>query len=232
VAFCTTVAHAEAVAEQWQRAGFRAMAVHGGSDGVERREAVLGLRAGRLDLVACAQLWIAGVDVPEIDAVIWLRPTQSLTAWLQGNGRGLRIAPGKSDLLVLDHVGNCGRLDHPLAVHEWSLDGRRKRTREKALSVKVCPKCFAAMSSQASKCGECGHRFAVERRELMTVDGNLVEVDRDAVARARKREQGSAQTLEELIEVGRRRGMKSPRGWARHVLAARQTKGQFERALV
>lgn len=223
VAFCTTVAHAQAVAEQWQRAGLRALAVHGGSDDSERREAVAGLRAGRLDLVACAQLWIAGVDVPEIDAVIWLRPTQSLTAWLQGNGRGLRIAPGKRDLIVLDHVGNCARLDHPLAVHEWSLDGKRKRAREAAPSVKVCPRCFAAMSSRASECGECGHRFAVEKRELQQVDGELVELRPDPV-KARKHEQGNAQTLEELIQVGQRRGMKNPRGWARHVLAARSVR--------
>ena len=292
VAFCTTVAHAQAVAEQWQRAGFRAVAVHGDSDDAERREAVAGLRAGRLDLVACAQLWIAGVDVPEIDAVIWLRPTQSLTAWLQGNGRGLRIAPGKADLLILDHVGNCARLRHPLHVHEWSLEGKRKRDKTAALSVKVCPRCFAAMSSRASECGECGHRFAVERRELQQVDGELVELrrgvtdpgsyrvgdkvrvmlngrlmgpavikditrplstagrylffldngitcderdivpaDKPAVHTLSRREQAKAQTLEDLVAVGQRRGMKNPRGWARHVLAARQTKGRFERVV-
>ncbi|WP_396275125.1 DEAD/DEAH box helicase family protein [Hyphomonas sp.] len=297
VAFCTTVAHAQAVAEQWQRAGYRAVAVHGGSDDAERREAVAGLRAGRLDLVACAQLWIAGVDVPEIDTVIWLRPTQSLTAWLQGNGRGLRIAPGKRDLLVLDHVGNCQRLGHPLEVHEWSLDGRVKRSREAALSVKVCPQCFAAMPSARQTCPDCGHQFTPERRELEHVEGELVEVQRgselppvgpykkgdivrdsrvpiitnelvvlgvhgdrlnvtslnpveiskqiqalgytgfglpvsDAVFVRRpdhKREQASATTIEDLIAIGKRRGMKNPRGWARHVMAARQAKGQWRR---
>jgi hypothetical protein len=70
----------------------------------------------------------------------------------------------------------------------------------------------------------------VEKREVTVVAGDLQEVDRQVLARARKREQGSAQTLEELIQVGQRRGMKNPRGWARHVLAARQTKGQFERS--
>jgi superfamily II DNA or RNA helicase len=218
VAFCTTVAHAQAVADQWRRAGFRAMAVHGGSDDRERREAVAGLRAGRLDLVACAQLWIAGVDVPEIDVVIWLRPTQSLTAWLQGNGRGLRIAPGKRDLIILDHVGNCRRLGHPLAVHEWTLDGKRKRDREQAPSVKVCPQCFAAMASRVSVCDECGHEFAPERRELETVDGELVELQ----AVARRREQGSAQSLEDLRQLAQQRGYK--RGWAERVYQARLAK--------
>jgi superfamily II DNA or RNA helicase len=227
VAFTTTVGHAQAVADQWQRAGYRAIAVHGGSDDDERREAIVGLRAGRLDLVACAQLWIAGVDVPEIDAVIWLRPTQSLTAWLQGNGRGLRIATGKRDLIILDHVGNCRRLDHPLAVHDWSLAGRmRKHTTEMAPSVKICPQCFAALPSAQQYC-ECGHMFEAQRRQIKNVDGELQEIGVNDARRAAKREQSQARTVEELIAIGKRRGMKNPTGWARHVMAARQTKGHW-----
>jgi DNA repair protein RadD len=221
VAFCTTVPHAQAVAEQWQRAGFRAMAVHGDSDDAERREAVAGLRAGRLDLVACAQLWIAGVDVPQIDAVIWLRPTQSLTVWLQGNGRGLRCAPGKRDLLILDHVDNSARLGHPLTVHDWTLDGRVKRQREQAPSVRVCPACFAAMRSGTPQCTECGHAFQPERRELQHVPGELQELQ---ARQQRRAEQSSAQSLEDLVRIGHRRGMDNPHGWARHVLAAREAK--------
>jgi superfamily II DNA or RNA helicase len=226
VAFCTSIAHARAVAEQWQRAGYRAMAVHGGCDDQERREAIEGLRAGRLDLVACAQLWIAGVDVPQIDAVIWLRPTQSLTVWLQGNGRGLRIAPGKRDLLILDHVGNVGRLDHPLDPQKWSLEGKTKRDGERAPSIKVCPACFCAIPSQAQTCPECQHRFAPERRELQHVPGELRELDRQAEQRERRAEQGKAQTLSDLVALGKQRGLRNPHGWARHVMAAREARGQ------
>lgn len=227
VAFCMNIPHAEAIADQWKRAGYRAMAVHGRSSREDRKEAVLGLRAGRLDLVACAKLWIAGVDVPEIDAVLWLRKTASLVDWLQGCGRGMRIAPGKKDLIILDHVGNSdpNRLDHPLVERDWSLHGHAKKKREAAPSVKVCPACFSAMPSGKPECPECGHRFVPERRELEHVDGELVEVELQR--RERKREQGEATTLEALIDVGKRRGMKNPRGWARHVLAARQAKGHW-----
>ena len=220
VAFATTVAHAEAISQQWRQAGYRAMTVHGNSDDAERREAIAGLRAGRLDLVACAQLWIAGVDVPEIDAVIWLRPTSSLTAWLQGNGRGLRIAPGKRDLLILDHVGNCTRLGHPLTVHDWTLDGLRKRDREAAPSVKVCPQCFSTSISTAQVCRDCGHVFAPpERRELRQVEGELQEI-----AVTKKREQGKAQSLQDLIALGHSRGYKNAVAWAKHVMYARSSK--------
>jgi superfamily II DNA or RNA helicase len=224
VAFCCSIAHAQAVAEQWRKAGYRAMAVHGDCDDRERREAIEGLRAGRLDLVACAALWIAGVDVPQIDAVIWLRPTQSLTVWLQGIGRGLRIAPGKSDLLILDHVGNVGRLGHPLDPREWTLDGKKKREGERALSIKVCPACFSAVASKAQACPECGHRFAPERRELESVPGELRELERQAQQQEHRREQAQARTMQELVAIGKRRGMKSPYAWAHHVMQAREAK--------
>jgi superfamily II DNA or RNA helicase len=174
VAFCSTVAHAQSVAEQWRAAGYSALAVSGGSDDAERREAIDGLRAGRLDFVACAQLWIAGVDVPEIDAVVWLRPTQSVTAWLQGIGRGLRIAPGKQNLIVMDHCGNTHRLGFPTDHREWSLEGRQKRQAEAAPSVRTCPECYAALPTTTQVCPCCGHEFTAEENLApRQVDGEL-----------------------------------------------------------
>lgn len=224
VAFCMNTAHAQAIADQWKRAGYRAMAVHCRSSKDDRKEAVRGLRAGRLDLVACAKLWIAGVDVPEIDAVLWLRKTASLVDWLQGNGRGMRIAPGKKDLIILDHVGNSdpNRLDHPLVERDWSLHGHAKKKRDAGPSVKVCPSCFSTIPSHRPVCPDCGHEFVAERRELEHVEGELVEVELQR--REQRREQATARTVEELVEIGKRRGMKNPHGWARHVHAARLAK--------
>jgi hypothetical protein len=81
------------------------------------------------------------------------------------------------------------------------------------------------MPSAKAVCPDCGHQFTPERRELEHVDGELVEVQR----REAKREQSRATTVEELIAIGKRRGMKNPRGWARHVMAARETKGHWRR---
>ena len=227
VIFCSSVSHAHAIADQWRRAGYRAMAIDGDSEDDDRKEAREGLKAGRLDVVACARLWIAGVDVPEIDAVMWLRRTTSLVDWLQGNGRGLRLAPwaGKKDLIIIDPVGNSdpNRLDHPYREWEWSLKGKAKKKAEQSISVKVCPKCFAAMPSARPRCSECGHVFTTApRQELQQIDGELIE--REFQKRERRREQGHAQTIADLVELGQQRGMKNPHGWARHVWAAREAK--------
>jgi DNA repair protein RadD len=231
IAFCCSVAHAEAVAEAFRGQGVNAASIDGTMDAGTRRGLLVALGRGELKVLTSCSLIGEGVDVPSVAGCILLRPTQSLSLHLQMIGRCLRPQDGKT-AVILDHVGNIQRLGHHLDEQEWTLEGVKKKEKEKAPSVKVCPKCFAAMGSQASVCGECGHQFAVEKRELRMVDGELVEVDRQTVAQARKKEQRSAQTLDQLIEVGRRRGMKNPRGWARHVLSARQAKGQFERERV
>jgi ribosomal protein L40E len=76
--------------------------------------------------------------------------------------------------------------------------GLRKRDREAAPSVKVCPQCFATQPSTAQVCRDCGHVFAPpERRELRQVEGELQEI-----AVTKRREQGKAQSLQELIALG------------------------------
>jgi ribosomal protein L40E len=121
------------------------------------------------------------------------------------------------------------RLGHHLEEREWTLDGVRKRAGDGAPSCKVCKVCFATMPSGAQLCPECGAVQVEPVRELKELKGELEEVHVAAARRRHRTEQARAQTLEDLIAVGQRRGMKNPRGWARHVLAARQTKGQWGR---
>ena len=80
------------------------------------------------------------------------------------------------------------------------------------------------MPSGKPECPECGHRFAPERRELEHVDGELVELQRQQAER--RRQQAQAQTIKELVALGKARGMKNPYMWANHVLAARKAKAQ------
>lgn len=224
IAFCCSVAHAEAVAELFNRHGVAAASIDGTMDSSTREQLLGDLGAGRLKVLTSCQLIGEGVDVPSVAGAILLRPTQSVSLHLQMIGRCLRPQPGKT-AVILDHVGNVLRLGHHLEEREWSLDGVAKRDREKSPSVKICPKCFAALPSAKPTCPDCGHEFVAERRELVHVDGELEEI----TTVSRKREQARATTLQDLIQVGQRRNMKNPVGWARHVLAARETKGHWAR---
>jgi superfamily II DNA or RNA helicase len=218
IAFCCSVAHAEAVASLFQCNGIPAASIDGSMDAGTRRELISDLGTGRIKVLTSCALIGEGVDVPSVGGCILLRPTASTSLHLQMIGRCLRPSPGKAAAVVLDHVGNTLRLGHHLEPREWTLDGERKRDREKAPSVKVCPSCFAAMASQVKQCGECGHQFAPEARELQQVEGELVEV----AARERKRQQGTAQSLDDLRQLAQQRGYK--RGWAERVYQARLAK--------
>lgn len=224
IAFCCSVAHAEAVAALFQSAGIAAASIDGSMDTANRRQLLADLAIGRLKVLTSCALIGEGVDVPSVGGCILLRPTASVGLHLQMIGRCLRPQPGKR-AVVLDHVGNTLRLGHHLEARDWTLDGIKKRDREAAPSVKVCPVCFAANPSGAQVCVECRHEFRSEVRELQVVEGKLVEM----AARERKREQGGAQSLQDLIALGQQRGYKNPAAWAKHVLAARQTKGQWSK---
>jgi DNA repair protein RadD len=217
IAFCCSVAHAEAVAHLFQSAGIAAASIDGTMDTSTRRELLQRLAVGDLKVLTSCALIGEGVDVPSVGGCILLRPTASVGLHLQMIGRCLRPQPGKT-AVVLDHVGNTLRLGHHLEERDWTLDGLRKRDREAAPSVKVCPTCFATSPSAAQVCRDCGHVFAPpERRELKQVEGELQEI-----AVTKRREQGKATDLEALRELAQQRGYK--RGWAERVYQARLAK--------
>ncbi|PXX89127.1 DEAD/DEAH box helicase [Marinobacter vulgaris] len=107
LAFCVSRAHADFMASQFAKHGVRAAAVHGESE-MSRGEALERLQDGQLDVVFSVDLFNEGVDIPAIDTVLLLRPTESKILFLQQIGRGLRksTATGKDRLVILDFVGN------------------------------------------------------------------------------------------------------------------------------
>ncbi|HMV67906.1 MAG TPA: DUF3427 domain-containing protein, partial [Myxococcota bacterium] len=107
--FCVSVAHARFMARVFSEAGVPSVAVWGDSPPEERRDALLRLREGSVRAVFSVDLLNEGVDLPEVDTLLLLRPTESATLFLQQLGRGLRRAPGKAACLVLDPIGQHRR---------------------------------------------------------------------------------------------------------------------------
>lgn len=106
LAFCVSVRHADFMAHLFRQAGIAAVAVHSGPTSAPRHEALFDLARGALRVVFSVDMFNEGVDVPEIDTVLLLRPTQSPIVFLQQVGRGLRLSEGKDHLQVIDFVGN------------------------------------------------------------------------------------------------------------------------------
>src|SRR5690606_14314659 len=103
--FCVSVDHAHYMARVFNAAGLPALALSGQSQPEERREGLEKLRRGELTCLFAVDLFNEGLDIPMVDTVLMLRPTQSATIFLQQLGRGLRRSDDKAVLTVLDFVG-------------------------------------------------------------------------------------------------------------------------------
>ena len=106
VAFCVSQRHADFMAGFLKDNGKRAVAVHSGAASAPRTESLRKLQAGELDVVCAVDMFNEGVDLPELDTVMMLRPTGSKILWLQQFGRGLRKASVDKRLIVIDYIGN------------------------------------------------------------------------------------------------------------------------------
>jgi superfamily II DNA or RNA helicase/HKD family nuclease len=107
--FCVSVEHARFMARIFQDGGVPAAAVWGDSSGADRREALKRLRQGEIAALFSVDLFNEGIDLPDVDMLLLLRPTESPTLFLQQLGRGLRKSEGKRACLVLDFVGEHRR---------------------------------------------------------------------------------------------------------------------------
>jgi len=106
LAFCCSQRHADFMQEFFQEAGIKAVSVHAGSSSAPRADSLEKLERGELQVVFAVDMFNEGVDLPHVDTVLMLRPTESRVLWLQQFGRGLRRAGGKPHLNVVDYIGN------------------------------------------------------------------------------------------------------------------------------
>ncbi|MER6124514.1 DUF3427 domain-containing protein [Streptomyces sp. NPDC001795] len=103
--FCVSVAHAHFMAKYFRTAGLDALALSGETPAEERKQALSDLASGALQVIFSVDLFNEGLDVPDVDTLLLLRPTSSATLFLQQLGRGLRRSENKAVLTVLDFIG-------------------------------------------------------------------------------------------------------------------------------
>ena len=223
VAFCISVAHAQHVADTFNSCGIPSASIDGTLDPEVRKQRVEDLTAGKILVLTSCELISEGFDLPAVNAAILLRPTHSLSMHLQQVGRALRPYPGKTNAIILDHVGNC--LRHGLAEQErdWDLSGREKRLKKSSLvETKQCSKCFAIFAGTV--CPQCGSQREIAVREIEEVDGELQRLSIEDISKKReeRREEGKCKTLDDFRALAKLRGYKL--GWAFFRWQARQRK--------
>jgi DNA repair protein RadD len=224
IAYCISIKHAQATAQEFRDAGYRSVAVSGKTPIAKRDAAIAGLADGSVEVLCSCDLISEGLDVPILGAVILLRPTKSLVLHKQQVGRGLRPGPGKV-LVILDHVSNCFTHGLPDSVVAWSLDGVEKKN---PAPTWRCPECGCLNEMSVWECVQCGTERPGGKpgnpRTVTTAAGDLAELTPEMVARLKSTNYYSflskPRTEAELRAFAEARNYKS--GWVYHQLQDQQ----------
>lgn len=115
--FCSSIRHAEKMAQEFSARGIKSVAVHSGSPSKYtslRDQAIKDLASGRIKVIFSVDIFNEGLDIPFLDMVMFLRPTESPVVFLQQLGRGLRKYKNKERLVALDFIGNYKKASHSL----------------------------------------------------------------------------------------------------------------------
>ena len=218
ICYCASIKHSKAMAETFSAAGIPAAHIDGETPPAERARIVADFRSGKLTVLCNVDLISEGFDVPDCECAILLRPTQSLTLYIQQSMRCMRYRPGKR-AVIIDHVGNYARFGMPDDDREWSLDKKHKQKRDPGEDIKIrmCPECFLAFDpDEAPKvegrvsCPHCGYVFPKKERQieevaetgLKKIEGFRLNFDTPE----------NCHSYEELLAYAKRKGYKP--GWA------------------
>jgi superfamily II DNA or RNA helicase len=190
--FCASVPHAEYVRNWLRQQGVRVVAVHSGAETDDRAAALSKLATGELDAVCAVDIFNEGIDVPGVDRVVMLRPTESSVVFLQQLGRGLRKADGKSSVTIIDFVGN----------HWMFLD--RLQTLLSLGSSRAAPSLrdYLVHGKQPELPPGCSVQVELEAKQLLT---SLLPPGSQAVERMYRELRhawGRRPTLDELYRLG------------------------------
>jgi len=230
--FCVSIKHSENVARQFRSAGIMAVHIDGETKHADRMIAFKAFASGDIMVITSVQIFSEGFDLSAqigrevpVETICLLRPTKSLSLYLQQIGRGLRKK--EEAATILDHSGNVLRFGLPDEERAWTLKGesRRKKKGEEGPSVNVrqCPRCYH-VHKPADICPKCGHVYEIKSRDLKEVEGELVKVDKKSMRRKLLNEQWQAKTIADLVALAKRRGYKSPHAWAGYIYSSREAK--------
>ena len=177
IVYCASVNASKETAAAFLKDGIVAAHLDGTTATEQRNNTIQAFRRGEIKVLCNVDLFGEGFDVPDCECVILLRPTRSLTVFIQQSMRSMRYKKDKT-AIIIDHVGNIYLHGFPDNDREWTLKGKTRKQGSN-VHIKQCPKCFACMPSLSRICPECGYAFTPEEmRQYTQVDAKLEELKR------------------------------------------------------
>ena len=207
IVYCASVEAARMTAFEFAAAGYPAASLDGNTAPELRARTMQQFRDGELLILCNCELFGEGLDVPDCECTVLLRPTQSLTLYIQQSMRSMRYMLGKT-AIIIDHVGNCYLHGLPDDDREWTLEPKHKQ--ENIVKIRECPACFAVYPPALDKCPYCGYMAVkeIQRKDKKIVDIDLVEMKRQEDLRKTRLADAQLSTWTEVVEFQKLKGYK------------------------
>jgi DNA repair protein RadD len=236
---CVSIKRSQIMAQAFRDAGIPAAHVDGETDDRDMDRILRAYARREILVLTFCDLLNFGFDLAQrvgmdvcVESGDDTKPSLSLAGQVQFWGRMMRMKEYAA--LMFDRVNNWQKHGLPDSDREWTLEDRaqtKKTTGERSPPSRQCLNCFA-ITKPAPICPECGHTHEIKSREIDEIDGDLVELSkeqrealRQEKIKDRKKEQGRAQSMEDLIALGKRKGYGArSTAWAAKIMAARLKK--------
>lgn len=207
IAYCASVEAAEETAEQFRQAGYTAASLSGSTPKELRAQIMQDFRDSKIMILTNCELFGEGLDVPDCECTVLLRPTQSLTLYIQQSMRSMRYMPDKT-AIIIDHVGNCYLHGLPDDDREWTLESKAKQAN--TVKIRECPMCFSVYPPTKQKCPYCGYAAVkeIQRKDKEVVEIDLVEMQRQEDIKNTKYADLTAETWSDVERIRKARGYK------------------------
>lgn len=214
ILYASSLYQSQKMAASFEQVGITAAHIDGKTPKAERDHIIQQFRNGEIKVLCNLDLIGEGFDVPDCSTVIMLRPTQSLSLYIQQSMRGMRYRPEKTSIII-DHVGNVSRFGLPDMERTWTLEPKKGSNSKKAEApVKICPDCFMTVLSSNKQCEHCGHEFKVEAKPIQIDDAAELQEITEPIFQVDYSSPNDCKNMKELYEYAKEHNYKN--GWAFH----------------
>jgi len=210
ICYCASVYLSQRMAEEFNAAGVPALHIDGETPKKARAEAIESFRDGRVKILCNVDLIGEGFDVPDCMASILLRPTMSLTIFIQQSMRCMRYQPGKR-AVILDHVGNINRHGMPDEDREWTLEGQKKKEKN-SVGIRTCPQCYRVLPIQTKICPNCETVLVQQQEQRKIEEIKSIALQKISGFTLNYTKPEDCTSYRELLAYAARKGYKP--GWA------------------
>lgn len=197
IVFCCSVLHAEHTAQAFQEAGFSSACLHGKLSKTDRESLLQQFAEGKIQVITSRDLISEGTDIPDAQAAILLRPTQSESLYLQQVGRVLRTSPNKRFAVIIDLAGNTWKHGLPDDPREWSITRGLRKTR--VVQISKCTCCDSILNKAQEFCDNCGTKNPDYKPRKQNDDSVAPSLSQEEVAKLEIEELNLADITDTLV---------------------------------